>query len=147
MRWVACCSLLVRPRITQTTCESARCSSSISCRHLLLAAARCSLVCTSLLKSCSSLGSAAATSPCLPLALTEASSHLFEAAVWTSQHATRKLPYGPRRTQHGMQVELGLSDLRRAYAELHEQLDLGPERQPPEEQQQIRQHVSPCCLL
>ena len=60
------------------------------------------------------------------------------AAICTLQHV---------RTQSGLQVELGLSDLRRAYAELHEQLDLGPERQPPEEQQQIRQHVSPCPVL
>ena len=41
-----------------------------------------------------------------------------------------------------MQVEAGLSDLRQAYAELHEQLDSGQEEKPPEEQQHIRQHVS-----
>ena len=41
-----------------------------------------------------------------------------------------------------MQVEAGLSDLRQAYAELHEQLDSKQEEKPPEEQQRIRQHVS-----
>ncbi len=41
-----------------------------------------------------------------------------------------------------MQVEAGLSDLRQAYAELHEQLDAKQEEKPPEEQQRIRQHVS-----
>ena len=40
------------------------------------------------------------------------------------------------------QVEAGLSDLRQAYAELHEQLDGKQEQKPPEEQQRIRQHVS-----
>ena len=39
------------------------------------------------------------------------------------------------------QVEAGLSDLRQAYAELHEQLDGKQEQKPPEEQQRIRQHV------
>ena len=41
-----------------------------------------------------------------------------------------------------MQVEAGLSDLRQAYAELHEQLDGKQVERPPEEQQQIRQQVS-----
>ena len=40
-----------------------------------------------------------------------------------------------------MQVEAGLSDLRQAYAELHEQLDSKQEEKPPEEQHRIRQHV------
>lgn len=45
------------------------------------------------------------------------------------------------------QVEAGLSDLRQAYAELHEQLDGKQEQKPPEEQQRIRQHVSPHSAL
>ncbi|CAL5220978.1 g3087 [Coccomyxa viridis] len=47
-------------------------------------------------------------------------------------------------THEGMQheVEAGLSDLRQAYAELHEQLDGKQEQKPPEEQQRIRQHLS-----
>ena len=91
------------------------------------------------LRVCSSpSGANAATSTCLPLALTGMSHRVTHTAICTSQHA---------RIHRGLQVELGLGDLRRAYAELHEQLDLGPERRPPEEQQQIKQHVSPCLLL
>ena len=41
-----------------------------------------------------------------------------------------------------MQVEAGLSDLRQAYAELHEELESNQKQTPPEEQQAIRQHVS-----
>jgi len=41
-----------------------------------------------------------------------------------------------------VQVEAGLSDLRQAYAELHEELESNQKQKPPEEQQAIRQHVS-----
>ena len=137
MRCVACCSLLITPCTTLMACECLGWSSSTSCRHLLLAAAHRYLVCASLLETCSSFsGAAAATSTCLLLAQTEMSHRLIQIdAICASQRA---------RAHRGLQVELGLSDLRRAYAELHEQLDLGPERRPPEEQQQIKQHVSPC---
>jgi len=41
-----------------------------------------------------------------------------------------------------VQVEAGLSDLRQAYAELHQELESNQKQKPPEEQQAIRQHVS-----